>query len=125
MALHSGTRHPLNPAVGWLPITLSGVSAEVFRLAQLTGLLWRPTIALPIGTSRLHAADGMAVTTTGVVLAAPQANLRHHRGGIFGTNATSVVSRPFTGWVAGESDPPLASFAITSTVLSFQLPAGH
>lgn len=40
-------------------------------------------------------------------------------------NAIPVVSRPFTGWVAGESDPPLASFAITSTTLSFQLPAGH
>ena len=40
-------------------------------------------------------------------------------------NAIPVVSRPFTGWVAGESDPPLAVFAITSTVLSFQLSAGH
>lgn len=46
-----------------LPVALSGVSAGVFRLAQLTGLLWRPTIALPIGTSRLHAADGMVVAT--------------------------------------------------------------
>lgn len=47
-----------------LPVALSGVSAGVFRLAQLTGLLWWPTIALPIGTSRLHAADGMVITTT-------------------------------------------------------------
>lgn len=47
-----------------LPVTLSGVSAEVFRLAQLTVWLWWPTIALPIGTSRLLAADGMAITTT-------------------------------------------------------------
>lgn len=64
MALHSVTRLPRNPAVGWLPVTLSGVSAEVFRHAQLTGLLWWPTIALPIGASRLHAADGMVITTT-------------------------------------------------------------
>ena len=27
-----------------MPVTLSGVSAEVFRLAQLTGLLWRPVL---------------------------------------------------------------------------------
>lgn len=64
MALHSGTRRPRNPAVGKLPVAPSGISAEVFRLTQLTALLWWPTIALPIGTSRLHAADGMVITTT-------------------------------------------------------------
>lgn len=48
MALHSGTKHPLNPAVG----------------------MWWPTIAVLIGTSRLLAADGMVVTTTQLVLVA-------------------------------------------------------
>lgn len=103
-------------------LPISGVSVEVFRLAQLTVWLWWPTIALPIGTSRLLAADGMVITTT-VDCTGHRVSRAVPHGPRLTCNAIPVVSRPFTGWVAGESDPPLASFALTS--LSFQLPAGH
>lgn len=72
--------------------------------------------------TRFRPAAALAITTT--------ADCTGHRvsravpnGPRLTCNAIPVVSRPFTGWVAGESDPPLALFALTS--LSFQLPAGH
>ncbi len=112
-----GARVTLRRVGSRLPI--SGVSAEVFRLAQLTGLLWWPTISLPIGTSRLLAAYGMAITTTANCTVGCYSSSRRHRFSdlacrrlLAPINAIPVVSRPFTGWVAGESDPPLASFVL-------------
>lgn len=103
-------------------LPISGVSAEVFRLAQLTVWRWWPTIALPIGTSRLFAADGMVITTT--------VDCTHSS-----VSSERFVWRSKSSWecnpscvqafhrVGGWGVRPATRFVRTS--LSFQLPAGH
>ena len=118
-------------------LPISGVSAEVFRLAQLTGWLWWPVMSshapsrhsrvFPpqqgLVVTRFRPAAALAITTTadctGIIAVYRKNRQAYH----FQCNPSCVPA--FHRGGAGESDPPLASFAITSTTLSFQLPAGH